>query len=311
MAARKRKTSLRDALQGRFPKKGAAELEADLEGLFNRLSGYELVEAVIARVQRYVVEALGEKVDRDFSWLESYEMPEIKEGIRSELRRHVTSFISDVHRAFIVRCHARGLSTSAAVWELMNADDTINRLGQNDAMGIKQLQELLTHRLAHLKPGSNRWPERKYGAVWREARAEYKQAVRDIPFTSQVEQVALLARQADRINEALDKGGHSVQDTQILTSSLVKTVEGLRKLSAVDGQQIPVNLSAPQLIAVLERLTFALRAPEQNAIGGGAKELVGVLEQLTLALRAPEQKVSGSGAKALPAEAGGDDIESE
>ena len=130
--------------------------------------------------------------------------------------------------------------------------------------------------------------------------------MRDIPFTSQVEQVALLAKQADRINEALETGGHSVEDVQVLTNSLIKTVESLRKLSAVDEQQPSVNLSAPQLVGVLERLTLALRAPEQSAIGGEAAALVGVLERLTLALQAPEQRVNGDGVKALPAEAGGD-----
>ena len=140
---------------------------------------------------------------------------------------------------------------------------------------------MLIHRLAYLKPGSARWPEKKYGSVWREAREQYKQVVSDIPFTSQVEQVALLAKNADRINEALEKGDHSVKDMQMLTNSLVKTVESLRKVSAIDEQPMPANLSAPP-------------------------QLVGVLERLTLALRAPEQKAIGSEAKALPAEAGGD-----
>ena len=306
MATQKRKTSLQDALQERFPKKGEAELKSDLEGLFDTLTGYELVEAVIGRVQRYAVEALGKTVDRDFSRVTSYEVTEIKENIRNELRQHVSSFISDVHREFIVRCHARGLSTSDAVWELMNTDETMNRLGQDDAMDASELREMLVHRLAYLKPGSARWPEKKYGAVWREAREAYKEAVRDIPFTSQVEQVALLAKQADRINEALETGGHSVEDVQILTNSLVKTVESLRKLSAVDEQQLPVNLSPPQLVGVLERLTLALRTPDQGAIGGETEALVGVLERLTLALKAPEQRANGNGAKALPAEAGKD-----
>ena len=274
--------------------------------MFDTLTGYELVEAVIGRVQRYAVEALGKTVDRDFSRVTSYEVTEIKENIRNELRQHVSSFISDVHREFIVRCHARGLSTSDAVWELMNTDETMNRLGQDDAMDASELREMLVHRLAYLKPGSARWPEKKYGAVWREAREAYKEAVRDIPFTSQVEQVALLAKQADRINEALETGGHSVEDVQILTNSLVKTVESLRKLSAVDEQQLPVNLSPPQLVGVLERLTLALRTPDQGAIGGETEALVGVLERLTLALKAPEQRANGNGAKALPAEAGKD-----
>ena len=304
MATQKEKTSLQDALQGRFAKKGAAELKSDLEGSFNTLSDHELVEAVIERVQRYVVEAWGEKADDDFSQIASYEVKEIQENIRDELKRYVSSFISDAHREFIVRCHARGLSTSDAVRELIREDEVINRLAQNDAMGPKQLKEILIHRLAYLKPSSTRWSERKYGSVWRETREEYKQAIRDIPFTSQVEQVALLAKQADRINKALETQRLSVKEVQMLSNSLVKTVVSLRKLSAIDEQQIPVNLSASQLVGVLEWLTLTLKVPEQQVIGGEAEELVGVLERLTLALKIPAQRTNSSGAKALPAEAG-------
>ena len=96
-------------------------------------------------------------------------------------------------------------------------------------MGGSALREMLVHRLAYLKPGSARWPEKKYGSLWREEREEYRQAVRDIPFTSQVEQVALLAKLAERINHELDRKVHSVKDLQMLTHSLAKTVESLRK----------------------------------------------------------------------------------
>ena len=308
MARQNSKISLKDALQGYFPKRGIAELDSDLEGLFDTLSGYELVEAVIERVQRYAGDTFrdDEDMDADFGWLEDYGTDEVKEIIRDELRQYISSFISDGHREFIVRCHARGLSTADAVWELMTVDETMRRLAQQDAMGGSALREMLVHRLAYLKPGSARWPEKKYGSVWREEREEYRQAVRDIPFTSQVEQVALLAKLAERINHELDRKVHSVKDLQMLTHSLAQTVESLRKLSVVDEQQIPVNLSAPQLVGVLERLTLALKVPEQQVIGGETAALVGVLERLTLALKAPEEQANGTESKALPAEAGGD-----
>ena len=308
MEKQKRKASLQEALRGNAAKKGYAELQSDLEGLFNSLSGYELADAIIGRVQRYAVEASGKTMDGDFGRMAPYNLDQIKEEICEELIGHLSSFLSDAHREFIVRCHAQGLSTADAIVELMITDKTINRLAQEDAIGLLKLREMLIPRLAYLKPGSVRWPEKKYGGVWRETREAYRQAMRDIPFTSQVEQVALLARQEDRINEALETGGHSVEEVQILTNSLVKTVEGLQKVSAVDE---PVNLSAPQLVGVLERLTLALRAPGQKAIGGEAQELVGVLERLTLALKAPEQGTNGNGVKALPAEAGGDGSEPE
>ena len=307
MSRQNSKILFKDALQGYFPKRGIAELDSDLEGMFDTLTGCELAEVVIERVQRYARDTIPEDegMDDDFGWLESYGTDELREVIRDELRQYISSFISDEHREFIVRCHARGLSTSDAVWELMKTDDTMNRLAQKDAMGGSALREMLVHRLAYLKPGSARWPEKKYGSVWREAREEYRQALSDIPFTSQVEQAALLAKLAERINYELDRKVHSVKDLQILTHSLVKTVESLRKLSVVDEQEILVNLSGAQLVGVLERLTLALKAPRQAAIGGEAQELVGVLERLTLALRAPEQQANNTGAKALPAGAGG------
>ena len=61
----------------------------------------------------------------------------------------------------------------------------------------------------------------------------------------------------------------------MLTNSLTKTLESLQKLSAVE-QQAPANLSAPQLVAVLERLTLALDAPEQLALSGDTDTLVRV-----------------------------------
>ena len=306
MTTQKRKISLQDALRGNFGNKGYVELQSDLEELFNTLNGYELVDTVIERVQRYAVDVLGKSMDSDFGRMAPYNLDLIKEEIREELIEHLSFFISDTHREFIVRCHAQGLATGDAIVELMMADETINRLAQEDAIGLLQLREMLIPRLAYLKPGSARWPEKKYGRVWRETREAYKQAVNDIPFTSQVEQVALLARQADRINAALETGRHSVKETQMLTGSLVKTVESLRKLSAVDE---PMDLSAPQLVGVLERLTLALGAPGQTAIGGEAQELVGVLERLTLALKAPEQRSNDNGAKALPVDAGGNGSE--
>ncbi|MCY3741722.1 MAG: hypothetical protein OXH00_11940 [Candidatus Poribacteria bacterium] len=60
-------------------------------------------------------------------------------------------------------------------------------------------------------------------------------------------------------------------------------------------EQAPANLSAPQLVAVLERLTLALDAPEQLALSGDTDAIVSVLEQLTLALKTSGQKALGEG----------------
>ena len=301
MATKKPNTSLQNALQGRMIGEGRPELKSDIKKLFDTLDGEERVEAVIERVQRNSVEAAAETVDSNFHLMGKHLADEMREIIRQELAPYVSSFITDAHRELVVRAHARGLSTADAVRELILEDLTMNRLAQEDAVRAADVRTILIHRLSYLKPGTARWPEAKYGAVWREEREQFRRQVSDIPFTSQVEQVALLAKNAERISRALDKEEHSPKEFQMLTNALTKTLESLRKLSAVE-QPMLVSLSGPQLVGVLERLTLALNAPEQLALGGEAKELVGVLECLALALKAPQRESTGNGFKALPSE---------
>lgn len=281
-----RKTSLLDDFVG----ERTLEVRSDLKDLFATSHGDELLEAVIERLQRYAIEGFDDAESANFR---RYKLPHmlgtVRETISEELTGWISKFISDAHREFIVRCHARGLSTSEAVWTLVQEDKTMNRLAQPDVMGTSNLQRALVTRLAYLKPGTARWPQRKYGTLWREAREQHKQDIRDIPLTSPMEQVALLAKHADYINEMLDNSNHSVKDVQVLTDALVKTVEALQKLSAIE-QQGPPNLSGTQLIAVLERLTLALDTPEQFAITGDTKALVAVLERLTIALKSTDHK---------------------
>lgn len=307
MAAEKSKATLKAALLGDAEKIGLSELRSDVRELFKTTSDRKLANAVVERVQRYaletIVEKYGEDEDEDFdifSELDSYYLDEIREIVRDEMVWYVSSFISDSHREFFVCAHAQGISTSDAATELMMSDDTMNRLAHEDAMGMQGLRDALIPRVAYLKPGSARWPEKKYGAIWREARESHRQTVSDIPLTSKEEQMALLAKHAERTNRILEKKSFDAKEYQLLTNSLTQTLKNLRELSAVE---VPVteNLSPPQLVAVLERLTLALRAPDQKAISGDVEQFVGVLQKLTLALKAPEQKTDGNGAKALPA----------
>ena len=71
----------------------------------------------------------------------------------------------------------------------------------------------------------------------------------------------------------MDNEEHTVKDFQSLTNSLTKTMESLRKLSAVEEQR-HANLSPPQLVCVLERLTVALKAPGQLELVAETQELV-------------------------------------
>lgn len=273
-----------------FVSENTLEVRSDLKHLFDTLKGDELLEAVIERLQRYAIEELPESARENFRrYKQPHMLGTIMETISEELTGWLSYFISDAHREFIVRCHARGLSTAEAVSTLVQEDKTLSRLAQPDVMGTSTLRRELVTRLAYLKPGTARWPEKKYGTLWREAREHHKRNIRDTPLTSPMEQSALLAKHVDYINELMYDKHHDVKDIQSLTDSLIKTVEALQKLSAIE-QQLPPNDSRTQLVAVLERLTLALDTPEQFAIGGDTDALVQVLERLTLALKPSDHK---------------------
>ncbi|MXZ44678.1 MAG: hypothetical protein F4Z01_06875 [Gammaproteobacteria bacterium] len=316
----KTKTSLQNALRGYEISDKHTQLEADLVNLYETMTDMERVEAIIKRIQRHIVEVNGLTIDDDFNQIEQDLLDDIHWGIRYHLKKCIAFFLSDKQREFIVRQHALGLTTADAAWRLINQDDVINRLAQQDALGTKELKETLIQRLSYLKPTSSRWSEKKYGAVWTQAREQYKQAIADIPLSSQVEQVALLTKHVDRmdkmIDSQLDKQNLDWKDFIALSNSLVKTVVSLNQMTTIDNPPIPINLtaleqhqliaklSAPQFIAFLQRLTLQLKAPNQQIIDGEAKELVAGLEQLTVALQLPAQQGNGNGeVKALPTEA--------
>lgn len=282
------------------------EARSDLKHLFETLKGDELLEAVIERLQRYAIDGLHDSERANFrKYKQPHMLGTISESVAEELTGWLSHFISDAHRAFIVRCHARGLSTAEAVSTLVQEDKTLSRLAEPDVMGTSTLRRALVTRLAYLKPGTARWPENKYGALWREAREQHKRDIRDSPFTSPMEQSALLAKHVDYINELLYDKNHPVNDVQSLTDSLIKTVEALQKLSAVE-QQVPPNDSRTQLVAVLERLTLALDTPEQCAIGGDTEPLVEILERLTGALKSSDHKAITDKTESMPTDNGHD-----
>ena len=287
MASKKGRITLQDALHGKFEKseneskEADTELISDLKTLLNSLEGRELVDALIKRIQRDAAERVNLSVDADFQEITVKDLDDIRDAIRDKLRPFISFFILDEHREFVVRCHARGLSTTKAVTELISENEVMNRLAHDDALGLQWLRDRLVHRMSYLKPGTARWPEKKYGDLWRETRAIHKQMVNDFPLTSSVEQAALLVKHVERINYKLENESHTVNNLQILTNSLTKAIESLQKVSAVESQA-STDLSAPQLVAVLERLTLALDTPEQFALTGDTNRLAGVLEQLTV-----------------------------
>ena len=266
------------------------ELRVNLNQLFTTLEGNQLVEAVISSTQDFIATELCDiTTDEDIDDLDYDAIEGMQKIIQDELTEVIARFISDEHREAVVRYHARGLSTTEAVATLITENSIMNRLAQRDALGEKKIKELLIPRLAYLKPGTARWPEKKYGSVWREERQQYIQEISNTSFSTPAERIALLAKHAARVNYTLDNKEHSVNDLQSLTQSLTKTLESLEKLSPTD-QQASMNLSTSQLPSALERFTVALEAFQQIASGGDPNAIVEIMEKFTLAMQPPSQQ---------------------
>ncbi len=289
-APENRKTSIQAALREDFAAKDAGELRTHLKHLFATLEGDALVESVIENVQRYAVEREGKSIDMDFDDIGTSDLDSIRRTIHTELTEVISKFISGTHREAIVRYHARGFSTAEAITALMHEDSIMNRLAQPDALGMQQLRDILIPRFAYLKPGTTRWPQQKYGAVWQEAREEYTHEINNIPLSSPVERASLLAKHAQRVNAALDNNEYSASAFQSLTQSLTKTLESLEKLSPSE-QPVQATIDTPQLAGILERLTVALEGLQQPTYMADANALVEVLGKLAIAHQPPpEQK---------------------
>ncbi|MDE0553218.1 MAG: hypothetical protein OXI24_03320 [Candidatus Poribacteria bacterium] len=293
-APENRKTSIQAALRDDYAAKDAGELRTHLKQLFATLEGDALVESVIENVQRYAVETLGESIDADFDDITISDLDSIRRTIHTELTEVISKFISGTHREAIVRYHARGFSTAEAITALMHEDTIMNRLAQTDALGMQQLRDLLIPRFAYLKPGTTRWPQQKYGAVWQEAREEYTHEINNIPLSSPVERASLLAKHAQRVNAALDNNEYSASAFQALTQSLTKTLESLEKLSPSE-QPVQATIDTPQLAGILEKLTVALEGLQQPTYMADANALVEVLGKLAIAHQPPSEQKAITG----------------
>ena len=244
------------------------------------------LDEIIKRIQKYASKITGadvllkekEPINMDL-------VDKTREIIRTELKLWVSYFILDEHRETVVRYHARGFSTSQAITQLMLEDEIISRLSHENTMGQQGLRDILVPRMAYLKPGNPRWPEKKYGDIWRETRIQHKMELTDIPYTSAVEQITVLAKHVERIQLTLEKNELSVKELPAFTNSLTKSLETIQKLSIVDQK---MNFSTHKLTGIMEQLTYALVSSGKIPSSGDTNVLIGAMEKLVLALKPPE-----------------------
>lgn len=263
------------------------ELHKEIKRKFDYTTPDIVVNDVIELIQEYAIKITGSDIlKKSEDGIDEDTMQNLKDIVRDELKKCISNFITDHHRECIVRYHAYGLTTSKAVTTLMNEDPILNRLAQDDAMGIQPLRTALIPLFSYLKKGDSRFPKGKYGVFWDEER-EWKIGVcTEQQFANIPEQVDLLVNHLQRIQTVLEDSETSSKQIPALTNSLTKTLEAINRLTVTHNR----NLTKPSILSVLERITKAITSDEELSENQNDPEIVEAVEKLRLAIEPPEQK---------------------
>lgn len=133
--------------------------------------------------------------------------------------------ITDTHREFIVICHARRLDTEEALVEMVNYFEEFAFLREyiepmqkkvnGVSVEVEAPGELLfpifrvwKRAFSYLRPTHSRWPNQKFGELWREAKTAYAQA-RMLEYSGTRESV--IAGLAEAVQKAQDLAKSSTE----------------------------------------------------------------------------------------------------
>lgn len=159
----------------------------------------------------------------------------------------LTKCLTDDFRRLIVRYHARGVSTTTAIESILLDDTYANitpfyLLRHDNVCGYENIKDFLVGRLSYLKPSHPRWPEKKYGDLWREERSAFVDTIGDIPLTQPVEQLQELSEHYIEL-KGLYRRARSAADKERYHKCMMRSLAGIHQLT-----QVPVykSLSKPQ-----------------------------------------------------------------
>ena len=152
--------------------------------------------------------------------------------------------ITDTHREFIVICHARRLDTEEGLVEMVNYFDEFAFLRQHIEMSEKEVDGVLVEvgeagdyllpvfkiwkrAFSYLRPTHSRWPNQKYGALWRETKVAYAQA-RMLEYSGTTESV--IAGLAEAVQKAQDRALSSEAYFDARVKTLIELSTALHKI---------------------------------------------------------------------------------
>lgn len=168
-----------------------------------------------------------------------------QEDIYFELFPRCAMFpITDTHREFLVVCHARRLETAEGLVEMVNYFEEFAFLRQHIEMREKEkdgvlvevgepggyllsIFEVWKRAFSYLRPTHSRWPNQKYGELWRDAKAAYAQA-RMLEYSGTRESV--IAGLAEAVQKAQDRALSSEAYFDARVKTLITLSTALHKI---------------------------------------------------------------------------------
>ena len=147
--------------------------------------------------------------------------------------------LTDNFRKIVISYHARGLTTSQAIDQILYDEDLLydtpfHVFKFSNVCGYDNIKKFLLQRISYLKPTDPRWPHKKFGEYWKNERQEYLNAIDDIPLSNKKEQIAALFdhfttlnTHFNAVNEAIDiERLHRCKlQTIVAINSLTRTTE--------------------------------------------------------------------------------------
>ena len=152
--------------------------------------------------------------------------------------------ITDTHREFIVICHARRLDTAEGLVEMVNYFDEFAFLRQHIELHEKEIDgvsvevgepgeyflpifKIWKRAFSYLRPTHSRWPNQKYGELWRETKAAYAQS-RMLEYSGTRESV--IAGLAEAVQKAQDRALSSEDYFDARVRTLITLSTALHKI---------------------------------------------------------------------------------
>lgn len=182
-------------------------------------------------------------------------------AVFSELRRvrALSICLTDTLRENVVRRHARGMSTTEIVKDILDNDQweqitPFFVFKFSNVCGYETIKNFLVSRLGYLKKSHPRFPHKKYGEVWTQERQQFIETLQDIPLATPAEQLHELTQQYQKLKVLFDDAGDA-KDRERYHNCMMKTLAAIHLIGR-DNAHMPHAITQ-------EKNTKAL--PTQNS----------------------------------------------